>query len=201
MDAYLGTILPWAPNYAPRGWSLCQGQILNISSNNALFAIIGAVYGGNGSSTFGLPNLQGRVPIGAGQSTGTSNYVLGTSQGAESVSLNLNNLPAHTHAATLTNAQVPPPVIMVSAADATDHLPTATVNTLAAPMDTANIAEIAGFNNLPPTQAINIGSTGTTISGPVVVSTNGASAPFSIIQPYQVVNFIICTVGIFPPRN
>src|SRR5271155_5619646 len=84
-------------NFAPRGWAMCNGQILPISQNTALFSLLGTFYGGNGTSNFALPNLQGRVPIHAGQGTGLSAYTVGETGGAESVTLNANQIPAHTH--------------------------------------------------------------------------------------------------------
>src|SRR5215510_8922011 len=102
MDAFIGMIVMFGGNFAPRGWAFCNGQLLSIAQNTALFSILGTTYGGNGQTTFALPNLQGRVAIHPGQSPGTSNYVLGESAGTESVTLTTNQMPMHTHAATVT---------------------------------------------------------------------------------------------------
>lgn len=103
-DAYLGSIILFAGNFAPRGYALCQGQTFSIAQNSALFAILGTTYGGNGTSTFQLPDLRGRVPIGTGQAPGLSSQVLGQSGGTETVTLTANQLPTHTHPLSATNA-------------------------------------------------------------------------------------------------
>ena len=100
MQAFLSTILIWPPNFAPSGWALCAGQLMSISQNAALFSLLGVTYGGNGVSTFGLPNLQGRIPIGAGQGLGLTPYNIGDTGGVESVTLAINTMPQHTHSAT-----------------------------------------------------------------------------------------------------
>jgi microcystin-dependent protein len=98
MDMYLGEVRMFAGNYAPENWQLCNGQLLSISEYQALYALIGTTYGGDGVQTFGLPDLQGRVPIHLGQGPGTSNYALGQKGGQEAVALGVEQLPAHTHA-------------------------------------------------------------------------------------------------------
>src|SRR5271167_4454482 len=97
MDPFLSQILIWPPNFAPQGWALCAGQLLPISQNTALFALIGTFYGGDGISNFALPNLQGRVPIHMG-SNGQGTFYLGQTGGSETVTLTQSNLPAHSHA-------------------------------------------------------------------------------------------------------
>ena len=99
MEAFLATIMGWAPNFAPRGWAFCGGQILPIAQNTALFSLLGTTYGGNGQTTFALPNLFSRLPIGAGQGPGLSSYDLGQVGGTESTTLTINNMPAHAHPA------------------------------------------------------------------------------------------------------
>ena len=96
---FIGQVIPVPYNFAPQGWAFCNGQILAISQNTALFSLLGTQFGGDGKSTFGLPNLQGSVAINAGQGPGLSNYVMGQTGGAVSVSLTLNQLPAHSHGA------------------------------------------------------------------------------------------------------
>src|SRR5580658_1671639 len=93
----LGSIFLFAGNFAPRGYALCQGQLLAISSNTALFSILGTTYGGNGTTTFALPDLRGRAPIGAGNGTGLSPVVLGQQGGSQNVSILASNMPAHNH--------------------------------------------------------------------------------------------------------
>ena len=96
-EPFLGEIRIFPYNFAPQGWAFCQGQVLPISQNTALFSLLGTTYGGNGQTTFALPDLRGRVPLGQGQGPGLSNYVLGQSGGAESATLSTSQLPAHTH--------------------------------------------------------------------------------------------------------
>src|SRR3954471_16965067 len=93
MDPLLGSIILFAGNFAPRGWALCQGQILSIAQNTALFSILGTTYGGNGQTTFALPDFRGRCPVGQGQGPGLSSYSLGQQAGTESVTLVSNNIP------------------------------------------------------------------------------------------------------------
>src|SRR4051812_15498079 len=88
----------FAGNFAPRGWAFCNGQILPIAQNAALFSILGTTYGGNGTTTFGLPDLRGRVPVHQGQGPGLSQYDLGEQTGSEGVTLTINQVPVHTHA-------------------------------------------------------------------------------------------------------
>src|SRR5262245_42833413 len=97
MDSFIGSIILFAGNFAPRGWAFCQGQILSIAQNTALFSILGTTYGGNGQTTFALPDLRGRVPIGTGQGPGLSNIDLGEQSGSENVTLLASNMPPHTH--------------------------------------------------------------------------------------------------------
>jgi microcystin-dependent protein len=170
---FIGEITLFAGNFAPRGWAFCNGQLLSIAQNTALFSILGTTYGGNGQTTFALPDLRGRVPIHPGQGPGLSNYQLGQVGGSENVTLLSTQMPAHTH-----------PVNAVASG--------------------GNQASPAG--NLPA-----IESTGTSkdyssapATGPMSASMIGATGggqPFPIVQPYECINYIIATQGIFPSRN
>ena len=95
MEAYLATILLWAANFNPRGWAFCTGQLLPISQNAALFSLLGTTYGGNGTTTFALPDFRGRVPVGVGQGPGLSDYLLGQVSGNENVTMTINQMPQH----------------------------------------------------------------------------------------------------------
>jgi len=99
-EPFLGMIIIVPYNFAPRGWAFCQGQILPIAQNTALFSLIGTTFGGNGQTTFALPDLRGRVPNGAGQGPGLSNYDLGQVGGTESTTLTINQMPQHLHTVT-----------------------------------------------------------------------------------------------------
>ena len=100
-DTLLGEISMFAGNFAPRGWALCNGQFLSISQNSALFSILGTTYGGDGRTTFALPDLRGRVPVGPGRGPGLSDYRLGQRGGSENNVLSVANMPAHTHSVSL----------------------------------------------------------------------------------------------------
>ena len=104
MDPFLGQIMMFAGNFAPRGWALCNGQMLPISANTALFSILGTTYGGDGRTTFALPDLQGRTAIHHGSGPGLPSVTLGAKGGHATTTLTEQNLPPHTHAATVTNA-------------------------------------------------------------------------------------------------
>lgn len=192
-QSYLGSISGWGPSFAPRGWAFCQGQTLAISQNTALFSLLGTVYGGDGRTTFMLPDLGGRVPIGAGESLGTSDYPLGMRGGSESTTLTSNNMPAHTHTTTTTvSANLP-----LSTAAATSATPAAGEVLASAngsfgrdPVDVKIYAPAPGTVQVP----LNT-------SASVDVQPAGGSQPFSLLQPFTVINYIICTAGIFPPRN
>ncbi|WP_274653902.1 phage tail protein [Paenibacillus humicola] len=102
-EPYLGEIRLFAGTYAPVGWEFCNGQLLSISQNDALFSLLGTTYGGDGQTTFGLPDLRGRVPLGQGKNPTGSSYAMGQLAGTETVTLTVNNLPGHTHAVMANN--------------------------------------------------------------------------------------------------
>lgn len=101
-EPYIGEIVMFAGNFAPRGWAFCQGQVMSIAQNTALFSILGTTYGGNGTTTFNLPDLRGRLPLGTGSGLGLSPRELGEMSGQESVTLKVADLPAHTHGVAVT---------------------------------------------------------------------------------------------------
>jgi microcystin-dependent protein len=105
-EPFIGQVLLFAGNFAPKGWAMCNGQLMSIAQNTALFSILGTTYGGDGVTTFALPDLRGRAAVNAGQGPGLSNYVLGEATGTEAVTLTVNQIPAHTH--TLFGASGPP---------------------------------------------------------------------------------------------
>ena len=189
MDTFLASIMLWPVNFAPVGWLLCAGQLLSISQNSALFALLGTTYGGNGTTTFGLPDFRGRIPVGAGQGPALGNYNLGEMSGTETVQLAITEIPQHIHPVALTVT------VSASSAQALTSTPAAG-NSLAAPYDLGNAAPIAGYNSTAPNTLLNIG--GGAINGNTGIA--GGSLPHSNLQPYTVVNYIIATSGIFPSR-
>ncbi|MCT4645370.1 MAG: tail fiber protein [Carboxylicivirga sp.] len=174
-EGMLGEIRMFAGNFAPRGWAFCDGQLLSIAQNSALFSILGTTYGGDGRTTFGLPDLRGRVAIHPGNGPGLSNYRLGEKSGAETVTLSVNNLPPHNHTATTTQA--------VNDDEATSDDPT------------GKYPAVSGENMYH--EASN--AQGATSN--VTVDNTGGGQAFDKRQPYLTVHFIICIQGVFPSRN
>jgi microcystin-dependent protein len=181
---YVGQIIQGGWNFAPQGSALCNGQIMSISQNTALFSLIGTYYGGNGVQTFALPNLQGRVPMHQGNGAGLTARVIGESAGTETAALLVNNLPVHTHAGTL-NAQ--------GGNKATQQAPLSG-STLAHSQD------LAGTGSLPAIYYPS-GTTPNTALGGLTIGNTGGNVPFSILQPFLVITFAIVLYGIFPSRN
>ena len=171
-EPFIGQICIYGFNFAPRGWAFCNGQILAISQNTALFSLLGTTYGGNGTTTFALPNLQSRVPLHFGQGPGLSAYSLGEVTGSENVTLNQTNLPPHNH-----NSTTP-----ATGADANA-------------VDPAAGAVLATGTSIYRLAAASVQMS------PTPTSLTGSSLPVSIIQPLLAVNFCIALQGIFPSRN
>lgn len=200
MDGYIGEIRGFAGNFPPQNWAYCQGQTLNINEYNALFALIGTIYGGNGSTTFMLPDLRGKAPVGAGQRPGFANYNQGISYGTETVVLTQNNLPIHNHQATAaltvtgTASGNITPKCSPDDGDQTPAIGNAPANFnngYALPGDATGV--MASFPaSLPVT-----GSVG----GTIAISSTGGSQPVSIIQPSLAINWIICLNGLWPSRD
>jgi len=179
MEAYLALIVGFGGNFAPRGWAFCNGQILSIAQNTALFSLLGTTYGGNGTTTFALPDLRGTVAVAQGQAPGRSSYQLGETGGTENTTLTINQIPQHTHPATVSIG------VNDGRADATSP----NGATLAQTEASTYSAAPDGSSKINP-QAIT-----------ATVGVAGGSQPFSIMQPYLAINYIICTEGLFPSRN
>lgn len=195
MEVFLGTVMAWAPNFAPRGWGYCNGQLLSISTNTALFSLLGTMYGGNGQTTFGLPDLRGRTVIGFGQGPGLSTYTQGQRGGVETVTLATAQIPAHTHSGQIDSLSVQPVY-------STDN----------AVRDEPQAGDVPAKVGLPDGREFNSQNAysgnsntvnGATISGSgsVTIGTTGGSQPHENRQPYQVLSWIIALQGIFPSRN
>jgi microcystin-dependent protein len=186
-ETYLGEIRTFGFAFAPRGTSMCNGQILAINQFTALYSLLGTYYGGNGTSTFGLPNLQGRVPMHQGQLAGGSNYVLAQTGGTERTTLTINNLPAHNHTF---NGSLTAITAKASAQ---------------APADGSLLARTNDqYGTDSPQIYVPAGTTGTTaalggLNGTVGVT--GGSQPVSLLQPYLTLNFCINLQGIYPSRS
>jgi microcystin-dependent protein len=170
-DPFIAEIRIFSFNFPPRGWALCDGQLLAINQNQALFSLVGTTYGGNGVTTFGLPDLRGRAPLHTGQGPGLSNRVLGERAGEEGHTLLTGEIPAHTHPA--------------SASTAAGDVP-APANNLLAAASSAIYAD---------------GSTGLTSLNPGTIAPAGSSQPHENMEPSLTLSFCIALVGIFPPRE
>jgi microcystin-dependent protein len=174
-EPYLASIVLFAGNFAPRGWQFCAGQILAIAQNTALFSLLGTTYGGNGQTTFALPDLRSRVPVGTGQGPGLSNIDLGEVSGAESTTLLSTNLPSHNHLVNCDptgSSSLNPSGLIPGISD--DRSVTINMYSAAAPNGTMN---------------------------PLMIGQSGGSQPFPIRNPFLGLNFIIAVEGIFPSRN
>ncbi len=168
---YVGEIRMFGGSFAPAGWALCQGQLMLISENDTLFNLIGTTYGGDGQETFGLPDLQGRIPLHSGQGPGiTQSYQIGEQTGSETVTITAQTTPIHTH------------TLIGSTANATDPNPAG--NILAS--STVLKPYLVDFTN--------------NILASSSVSIVGGSQPHTNLMPYLCINFIISLFGIFPTQ-
>jgi microcystin-dependent protein len=190
MEGMIGEIRLFAGNFAPKNWAFCTGQIIAIQSNTALFSILGTTYGGNGSTTFALPNLASRVPIGQGQGPGLTNRVLGEVGGSPNTTLTLEQLPLHVHTMNFS--------VHASSQPATASDPSTGVNTLATITDPVGSGATpnAFFNSDPAPAIVAKTASSTNPTGPV-----GGNQPFSIMQPFAASNYVICQYGIYPSRG
>jgi microcystin-dependent protein len=171
-DPFVAEIRMFGGNFAPTGWALCDGQLLPISQNTALFSLLGTFYGGDGKSTFALPNFQASVPIGQGQGAGLTDRVLGEVSGSQTVTLLESEIPLHSHALNaykddLADINTPSPSVILGATSGLNLYGTASNTTL-------------NF------QALSVA---------------GGSLPHNNLPPYLVVTFIIAMQGVFPPRG
>lgn len=225
MEAFIGTILPVAFNFAPPGWALCQGQLLPIAQYSALYSLLGTTYGGDGQHTFGLPDLRGRALVGMGQGPGLSpinqgqmvgaNSATIVANGAASVTIDAAHLPKHNHPVSIAGESF--------TASSTLHA-TASGPGAAAPSEGAALGATgtgpgaaAIYNSasgITTGVSLNAGSVTTKLSGQADITTgenNGSGAPInvpvtttataSVMQPSLGMNFIICTDGLYPPRQ
>lgn len=172
----------FAGSFAPKGWTFCQGQLLSIAKYNALFSILGATYGGDGRTTFTLPNLGGRVPIGTGKSTGTSQYQNGQAGGAETVTLSKAEMPQHNH----------------------QILSNSGIGTVSNPKGKVPATVQFQMDSTSAVYSINAyadNSSGDNMNSQTILPAGGNN-PYNNMQPFLGMNFItICLEGIYPPRD
>jgi microcystin-dependent protein len=173
---FLAQIQPFGFNFAPKGWAMCNGQILGIAQNTALFSLVGTYYGGNGTTTFGLPNLQSRVPMHQGTSPSGEQFFMGEMAGAENVTLTIGTLPMHNH--TFMGANAAGNLNRPDAGSAAANTTTAPADSFYGPSN----------SNLVPLN-------------PASISFTGGGQAHANIQPYLAINWCIAQVGIYPARN
>lgn len=192
MEAYLGYVMFTAGSFAPRGWALCQGQLLGIAQSTALYSLLGVTYGGNGQQTFGLPHLGGRVPVGTGQAPGVShNYQAGEAAGTEQTTLLTSQMPAHVHA-----FPEQPGMAVV-----TDNTPDDSADTATAGARLGKLIDQAGSGAAIYVPA-GAGNATVNLAGTPAGNTGiaGGSMPLPIMQPYLAMNAVICIEGLYPSR-
>ncbi len=190
-DPFLGEISLVAFSYAPEGWALCDGRLMPVTQYPALFSLIGASYGGDGVTTFALPDLRGRAAIGAGAAQGLSPVLLAQYLGKEDAMVSQNHLPAHTHAASFTSGGVRP-VAYSGGASLTNPDGAVPAN----PVGDGGAALPA----FAPAAEANAGLAPLPVQGQVTVSPTGAGQPLNIRNPGLGLNYIIALAGVYPPR-
>ena len=171
-EPFVGEIRMFAGNSAPRGWSLCDGQLLAVSQNDALFSLLGTIYGGDGRTTFALPELRGRIPIHAGSGPGLTSRNLGSKSGVEEVTLTENQIPAHSHALTATTQ---------AGTEGSPASAQPAQSTIGVYLRNPNPASVKPLDNGTISQA-------------------GGSTNHTNFMPFQCVNFIIALIGVYPSR-
>jgi microcystin-dependent protein len=182
-EPFIGEIRMFGGNFAPRAWAFCNGQLLSIAQNTALFSLLGTTYGGNGQTTFAVPDLRGRVPVGMGQGPGLPNVTQGEMSGSPTHTMIITEMPAHNHTVQSTlngtsataNSGSPGSGIPATASSLSLYVSSAVNPPLNRPFASSVVSSTAGIA--------------------------GGSQPFSIMQPYVGINFIISLEGIYPSRN
>ncbi|WHS60593.1 tail fiber protein [Pseudomonas sp. G2-4] len=195
MEVFIGTIQSFAFNFAPSNWALCNGQTLSLSQYQTLFALIGVTYGGNGQTTFMLPNLQGRLPLGQGTGLGLTPRVIGEVSGTENVTATLNNLPNHTH--TLAGLVAATTLQLANPASNPVNTPTATNSFIGTSGTGPGSAAI--YSDQIGASPVSLQGVSTTING--TISPTGNGLPMEVMNPFLAINFSIALQGYFPSRN
>lgn len=181
-EPFIGEVKVFGFSFSPLGYAYCAGQTYSIATNTALFALIGTTYGGDGVQTFNLPDLQGRIPIGQGQGPGLPDYIMGETGGSTTVTMTTSNMPAHLHTLNSMHVKIKASTIMADENGPADLYP--------------GIASASVYTASP---SANTYTGGTVVSGST--DSSGIGVPFSIVNPYLVLNYCIAIEGIFPSRN
>lgn len=178
MEGYIGEIRLFGGNFEPTSWNFCSGQLLRITGYTALYSIIGTIYGGDGTTTFALPDFRGRIAVGTGQGPGLPTYQLGQVSGSENVTMNTNTMPTHSHMTSVTIRV--PGYSEQGTADPNGAILSALSLAYTNQQADSTLAPIQSAVNLQPV---------------------GSGSAFSVMQPYLALNYIICSEGIYPSRN
>jgi microcystin-dependent protein len=181
-DYFLGQIVMFGGNFAPKGYAFCNGQLLSIAQNQALFSLLGTTYGGDGRTTFALPDLRSRLPTDWGQGPGLSNYQLGQAGGSESVTIDVSTMPSHNHGFNATAVNATANTI------ANNLLPAQPTEALATPAFYAN-----NVSGQPPITPVALNSN--------VCGRTGGNQAHTNLMPSLCITFIIALQGLFPSRN
>jgi len=195
-NLYIGQIIQGGWNFAPRGTSLCNGQLLSIAQNTALFALLGTTFGGNGQTTFALPDLRSRSMVHWGTGPGLSPVQLGEQSGVEQITLVPNQMPQHTHTASFTSTST----LGASTTKATLQAP-ANGAVLARTKDGATPGPSLPLIYLPSGTATDVNLGGLNVAGTVTNSVAGGSQPVNIRNPYLGITHVIALFGLFPSRS
>lgn len=177
MEGYMAQIIMFAGNFAPANWAFCNGQLVQISENTALFALLGTIYGGDGQTTFALPDFRGRIPVGSG-SNAFGTFVVGEQAGFPTTTITASQMPAHSHPVTAAS---------VKASDLSA--------TLTNPIGNAYATTGSNFYASPANATENLGGVSAS------TSVSGSNAPINVTMPYLGINYVICLFGVFPSRN
>jgi microcystin-dependent protein len=177
MEGTLATIMIFGGNFAPSAWMFCAGQLLPIAEYDALFSLLGTTYGGDGQTTFGLPDMRGRIPVGTGTGGGLSTVALGQAAGTENVTLTQTQMPAHNH----------PMTASVSTSSSNADGSNSPAKVLATPTTNLYAPTSAATNNYLGGASVSLAA-------------QGGSQPINILQPYLALNYVICVEGIYPSR-
>lgn len=191
MEGYIGEIRMFAASFAPRNWAYCNGQLLAISTNTALFSILGTTYGGNGQTTFALPDTRGRVVVGAGTRPNGPNFTTGEMGGTPTVTLLMSNLPTHNHPAA-------PVVMRAMNTSANAQSPSGALFAVPNGNIQGDALTITSYHDGTGITAFDSLNPGAFMAN---LMPAGGSQPHSNMQPYLGMNYVICQYGIYPSRN
>lgn len=218
MEAFIGTVLPVAFNFAPRGWVFCSGQTMNVVQNTALFSLIGNIYGGN-QQVFGIPDLRGRVIVGSQEQgpglnnvtqgqLGGANTVTGLSNGSVSITLTAANLPAHTHPIAGSVITIAIPACSTSGSANTDTPGASTILTkgtvVSGPVNTTSKQYTTAKSDtslLPFDVKVAASNTDPNTGGQPIAAPFSVTTTVNVMQPFLGLNYIMCVEGIFPSKN